>query len=682
MRGKKAALLAPRFAKSFWSFEEGLKRFVPKNRFGLPKTTMPSLGLLGLGRHLQEHPQHYYKEVIFIDRNQDPRPLSELLEGVDHIFLGGMIAQEEAYLEDAREVKRLGKTLIAGGTIVDPTHPIAGIADYLVKNEAEMVIDTLLEDLFAGRPGKLYEGTQPPAENFFIPDYSLVPKLKDYISVPMQLTRGCPFTCEFCDIPWRFGSKARVTPSEHVERMLTQLHGLGFRGSIFIVDDNLISKPREILEQLRFLRGVEEKLGYRWRKYSEVSLNLVDDRPVMRELVEEIHKCGFTHLFVGVETDDEDALASVSKGQNLRGGLAEAVEELTRRTGAEVMAGMILGFDLDTEATAERQIRFINQLPVPIAMLSPLLALIHTKLYERLRLEGRLMAGATGNNSCGMTNFIPMNLSARRLEEKYLEVLEAINAPNAYFGRVMKSFDRVSLEGKGVPLGLKEKLYSAVTTLTSRHAWTFWKYLFKTDRLARRRAGFLTDEYQFLLGELFSHFVRYTHMRAETRRVRREVKHRSREPWQEVSWREIQNAEYRIENRPRRAESDAVPAGAGSTAAPLSVWNESIRVVLGQGFEIAGTRFDALSHFIEPHLRAGYSNLRRELKKLNRRRPNPEQLWQVVVDAFRRAHEQRPDILGSLSLSSLREAVRKKVGSPQQAYASLFQVYRTVNALE
>ena len=126
---RKAVLIYPKFhGHTFWSFERTLKKYIPKNEFGHPKRSLPPLGLMGLFNYLKP----YYDNLELIDRNVNPLPLDEIVKDADHIYMGGMIAQQEGFLEDAEFVKDMGKTLIAGGTIVDEHSPLMMLADHLV----------------------------------------------------------------------------------------------------------------------------------------------------------------------------------------------------------------------------------------------------------------------------------------------------------------------------------------------------------------------------------------------------------------------------------------------------------------------------------------------------------------------------------------------------------------------
>jgi hypothetical protein len=159
---KKAVLVYPKFDSqdTFWSYEASLKKYSPPGEFGLPKRLLPPLGLMGLYQHLKP----FYKALLLIDRNVDPRPLTTLIDGADHIYMGGMMAQEQNMLSDAYLIKKYGLPLIVGGTAIISDSPLLGVADHLVENEAEMVIDDLLAGLMNGNARKYYRGTPAPPE--------------------------------------------------------------------------------------------------------------------------------------------------------------------------------------------------------------------------------------------------------------------------------------------------------------------------------------------------------------------------------------------------------------------------------------------------------------------------------------------------------------------------------------
>jgi radical SAM superfamily enzyme YgiQ (UPF0313 family) len=541
---RKAVLVYPKFyAHTFWSFERTLAKYIPRNEFGLPKRSLPPLGLMGLFNHLKP----YYDSLELVDRNINPLPLEELIKEADHIYIGGMIAQQKGFLEDAKVVKDAGKLLIAGGTIVDERSPLMDLADHLVENEAEMVIDDLLEGLFHGNAEKLYRGTHAVPERFFQPDYSSI-NLRNYQSMAVQITRGCPFDCEFCDIISRFGRKQRIAPWEHTENAFRQMFHLGWRGTIFIVDDNFIGSPVKTIALLKKLHMIETELGYRFPKYSEVTLNLSDETPVMAELRKWFRKAYFIDNFIGVETNNIEALRKTRKKQNLRGEgtIREKLTLISEETGSSMMIGIVYGFDSDTSKSVDDLIGFINRTHVPTVMVGLLQALPNTELWDRMEKEGRLIEEATGNNSDGTMNFVPYNISEKEAEQNYLRILEGIYNEDAFFARVKRSLRLIDPEVKDSSSSIGEKIYSASHILTKENSFTYWRYLKQAQKIAEERFGFNTKGYWYILAEYLTYCARYTHMKAQTQYVREQVESKDYKQWQLYSWKRFQELQIPI----------------------------------------------------------------------------------------------------------------------------------------
>ena len=184
--GHKAVLIYPEFdtQDTFWSYARSLKMYAQPGEFGLPKRLLPPLGLMGLFNHLKP----YYEELCLVDKNIDPRPLSELISDADHVFMGGMLAQEKGLLKLATEVKKAGKQLIVGGTAITPDSPLVLIADHLVENEAEGIINTLLEGLSKGNAKKYYKGGFIMSEPFFQSDYASI-NMQNYLPKLLRVMR-------------------------------------------------------------------------------------------------------------------------------------------------------------------------------------------------------------------------------------------------------------------------------------------------------------------------------------------------------------------------------------------------------------------------------------------------------------------------------------------------------------
>src|SRR6185369_15775462 len=225
---------------------------------------------------------------------------------------------------------------------------------------------------------------------------------KRYSSMSVQYSRGCPFNCEFCDIIEIYGRVPRTKSNQQIIAELDALLQLGWRGTVFIVDDNFIGNKKNVRLLLPELAAWQEKNGHPFSLLTEASVNLADDD----ELLSDMERAGFTRVFLGIETPVEESLKEAQKSQN-RGNLLDSVKKIQNH-GMEVMAGFIVGFDNDPEDIFERQIEFIRESAIPMAMVGMLNALPDTQLWKRLEREGRLLgADATGNNTIATVNFIP-----------------------------------------------------------------------------------------------------------------------------------------------------------------------------------------------------------------------------------------------------------------------------------
>ena len=535
----KAVLIYPEFdtQDTFWSYSESLQMYASHGEYGLPKRLLPPLGLMGLFNHLKP----YYEELCLIDKNVDPRPIAELIKEVDHVFMGGMLAQENNLLNDALEVKKAGKVLIVGGTAITAESPLMEIADHLVENEAEGVIDELLLGLTTGQAKKYYKGGFNQPEQFFQPDYTAI-NLQNYVHMAVQISRGCPESCEFCDIPSRFGKSYRVTPWEKTAESFQQMKRSGWTGPVFIVDDNFIANPRKALEVVKNLYKIGEDIAYHHPKYTELTLRLADQSPIMNDLRHWFRKANFINGFYGVETPNKASLIETKKQQNLRGesSLVEKLRFISEQTGGGVMMGMIYGFDHDTNDSVDEFIEFVNASHAPIVMAGLLNALPCTDLMIRLRKQGRVIQASSGNNSDGIINFIPYHFSAQQAEQNYLRILRGIYHPQAYFDRVMRHLQLIDPELQRSYRAENNSVRYLIKILSKKHAVIYWQFLPKAMKIARKRCGFNTPGYQAILAEYFSLCAQYTHFRSQLAVQQKNIAQRDYQDWQRLSWRDMQ----------------------------------------------------------------------------------------------------------------------------------------------
>jgi radical SAM superfamily enzyme YgiQ (UPF0313 family) len=415
-------LLYPEFPDTFWSFKHALK-FIRK------RASLPPLGLLTVASLV---PEEWEKRLIDLN----VRKLSaEDLAWADYAFVSAMTVQRESARKVISRCKEAGVTVVAGGPIFVSEHEQFEEVDHFVLNEAELTLPPFLEDLEQGCPKRIYETDEfPDIQQTPVPTWELA-DLGRYATMCIQFSRGCPFDCEFCNITALLGHRPRTKTADQIIAELDGLYELGWRGSVFFVDDNFIGNKRVLKQEL--LPALIE-----WRKHreglplhTEVSINLADDGELMSMMVE----AGFSQVFIGIETPDEDSLAECNKKQNKGRDLVEDVKRM-QRAGLQVQGGFIVGFDSDKPSIFQRQIDFIQQSGIVTAMVGLLQAPVGTRLYERLKGEGRILDCISGDNVDGTTNIIPkMDLTV--LRDGYKSVMEHIYSPAYYYERV-KTFLR------------------------------------------------------------------------------------------------------------------------------------------------------------------------------------------------------------------------------------------------
>jgi radical SAM superfamily enzyme YgiQ (UPF0313 family) len=227
------------------------------------------------------------------------------------------------------------------------------------------------------------------------------------------------------------GHRPRIKSAAQIIAELDSLYALGWRKGIFFVDDNFIGNIKQLKSEVlpALIQWRKGKLGMPFS--TEVSINLADNA----ELLNLMTQAGFDTVFVGIETPNEASLAECSKTQNKGRDLVESVKVL-QRAGLQVQGGFIVGFDSDTTSIFQQQIDFIQKSGIVTAMVGLLQAPPGTRLYERMKQEGRLVNEMSGDNVDGSTNIIP-RMGLGTLREGYHKILSQIYAPQFYYERVM-----------------------------------------------------------------------------------------------------------------------------------------------------------------------------------------------------------------------------------------------------
>ncbi|OGV59491.1 MAG: B12-binding domain-containing radical SAM protein [Lentisphaerae bacterium RIFOXYC12_FULL_60_16] len=410
-------LIYPEFPDTFWSFKHALN-FVGK------RSALPPLGLLTVAAMLPpDWPRRLVDTNVHGITDQD-------LAWADCAFISAMVVQRESAKQIIDQCRTAGVRVVAGGPLFNSEWESFGAVDHFVLNEAELTLPPFLDDLRHDRPQRIYATDQfADLRHTPIPQWDLL-ELKRYVSMNIQFSRGCPFNCDFCNVTTLLGHRVRTKTAEQIVAELDPLYALGWRGNVFFVDDNFIGNKPYVKNELlpALIRWRKNKTGNAF--FTEASINLADDAPLMDQMVE----AGFTKVFIGIETPDEHSLAECSKVQNGNRNLVEDVKRI-QRAGLQVQGGFIVGFDHDQPSIFQRQIDFIQKSGIVTAMVGLLQAPAGTRLYERMKQEGRLCAQSSGDNVDGTTNIIPaMNLDA--LKEGYRHILEHIYSPEHYYRRL------------------------------------------------------------------------------------------------------------------------------------------------------------------------------------------------------------------------------------------------------
>jgi len=295
----------------------------------------------------------------------------------------------------------------------------------------------------------------------------------------VQYSRGCPFSCEFCDIIEIYGRVPRTKSNQQMLSELDALRELGWRGTVFIVDDNFIGNKKNVRQFLPALTEWQEKNGHPFSLLTEASVNLADDE----DLLASMNRAGFRRVFLGIETPVAESLKEAQKSQN-RGDLVESVKRI-QSYGMEVMGGFIVGFDNDPEDIFERQIEFIRESAIPLAMVGLLNALPDTQLWRRLEREGRLLGEASGNNTVCAVNFVT-KMDPARLIAGYQSIMRTIYSPKEYYQRALDSMKRTYQRGNEPQ---HYELMSSIASLIriwiklgviDRERREFWRFLGRT----------------------------------------------------------------------------------------------------------------------------------------------------------------------------------------------------------
>lgn len=487
-------LIYPRFPQSFWSFERALALV---NR----KALLPPLGLITVAALL---PQEW--EFRLVDRNV--RDVTEAeWEWADLVILSAMIVQKEDFGEQIRAAKQRGKRVAVGGPYATslPQEAAEFGADFLILGEGEITLPMFVEAIERGETsGTFTTDEKPDVTSTPVPRFDLL-EMDAYDNMSVQFSRGCPFQCEFCDIIVLYGRKPRTKTPAQLIAELERLYELGWRRSIFLVDDNFIGNKRNVKLLLRELKIWMEEHNYPFFLNTEASVDLAQDE----ELMEMMAECNFNAVFLGIETPDTDSLAVTKKFQNTRDPLVESVQNIMRH-GLRVTAGFIIGFDGEKPGAGERVVQFVEETAISLAMFSMLQVLPDTALWHRLKKEGRLLDERGNINQTTLMNFVPSR-PIEAIAQEYIHAFWQLYDPQKYLDRTYRQFLLMG-EPKHKTTLRKPSwvVIRAMLTIFWRQGvlrktrWTFWRYLVHI-MIAKPRNW----QYYLSICALGEHFLEY-----------------------------------------------------------------------------------------------------------------------------------------------------------------------------
>lgn len=494
---RKVLCVFPAFSPCFASFHHAFPFFPGTVAF------MPPQGILTIAAYL---PKEW--EVRVLDENI--RPLTdEDVAWADVVMTSGMHIQRRRMAEISAIAHTHGKITVAGGSSVSACpeyHPDFDILQIGELGDATDVIIARL-DQSVERP-RVQERVETvnrlDINDFPIPAYDKVP-LAAYLVQNIQWSSGCPYTCEFCDIPELYGRKPRA---KSIPRLLAELDVIMAQnpaGGIWFVDDNFIGNKPAAKELLRALIGWQQKTGYLLRLTGEATINMAQDE----ELLELMREAWFTDMYCGIESASLDTLASISKRQNTRTPLLESIRTINKY-GIELSAGIIFGFDNDGPDTGERAVAFVRESGIPLVVLNVLYALPRTPLWRRLEKEGRLIPNADAEESN-----VVFKLPQETIVSMFRDSVDALynvddlyaryryQAENTWPNRKKLPLSRYPLTSPTVRMGLRAMGRVAWELgARSNYRRKFWNVAWEMTREGQL-------EHLVYMGAMGHHFIRY-----------------------------------------------------------------------------------------------------------------------------------------------------------------------------
>lgn len=469
-------VIQPRFSVgSFWNYQATCAMLGAKY-------PAPPLGLITIAAMVPDS-----WTVRLIDWNTQELEDADI-DWADLVMTGGMLPQQPSTLAIIDRARDRNVPVIVGGPDATTSTELYSRANFILTGEAEGIFGDFVQAWRAGERSGRFDAEKFKADvtTTPIPRFDLL-NFNDYTQICVQFSRGCPFTCEFCDIIEIYGRNPRAKNNNQMLAELQALYDLGYRGNVDFVDDNLIGNKKAVKAFLPHLIEWQKKRHYPFSFSTEASLNLADDSALLTMM----RDAGFFTVFVGIESPDPDVLVATRKKQNTRRDIAASVHKIYE-AGIFVLAGFIVGFDEEKGSVADPISDLIEEAAIPVSMAGLLFALPETQLTRRLAAEGRLHAGhenSDGDFGDQCTSGLNFDTIRPRVEilADYRQIVDRIYTPANYVRRVRRVVDLLDMSGPNgdLPRGrivkdVKQFLQIAwhLTIRKPEHRRPFWSLIY------------------------------------------------------------------------------------------------------------------------------------------------------------------------------------------------------------
>jgi hopanoid C-2 methylase len=470
----------PRYAPSFGTFEHAYALMDGVRAF------MPPQGLLLIAAYL---PAAW--EVRLVDENMR-RVGEDDFAWADAVFVSGMHVQRAAIADIGRRAHALGKVTALGGPSVSSCPEHYPEFDYLHIGELGDATDALIAALDADvtppdQQRVLTACERLPLAEFPLPAYELI-EGRRYFLGNVQYSSGCPYQCEFCDIPGLYGRQPRYKRPEQITAELDAMLAAGITGSVYFVDDNFIGNKKAARELLPHLVAWQKSRGYPVQFSCEATLNIA----ACPDILQMMREAFFYAVFCGIETPELSALDALKKSHNHQAlPILDAIATINSY-GVEVVSGIILGLDTDTPATAANLLDFIDRSQIPLLTINLLQALPKTPLWDRLAAAGRIDADGKRDSNVVFARSYDAVLSDWRFAVRHAYAPEAIygrfawNAKNTYPNRIRPPLSRARLSAANLRRGLVTlaKIIGKIG-IAGDYRRTFWRMALPALRRGR-----------------------------------------------------------------------------------------------------------------------------------------------------------------------------------------------------